>query len=487
LATVQELRFRPTGDLQQGDMIKTSGNLVFNDGIGADWVWDPNSQAVDDGVSVITPINTPTGRWLKAILSQGIVENQLGDSTSLAPSQAAVKVAVTYSSRSLNDRASDTVHAKDFGAKFDGVTDDTAAIQAAINLVSSRGGGTVILQSGSSKVTTLNRPDSVMIRGAGRRGTRLVSPTGYNAPMIQSIGTLANSINRGGVQDLALVGSGKANAGMVGIKEVFTNRSTHRDIDIFGMYEGMYVENVWQVLWDNIHVHGGGTDQSRTGFRFGPKDPTSGVSNAVIANGCVAQGVEYCGWRLENYDGAKFTSCEGMDGNYGWYLGSPSSGSQACQFGHFVNCLGDTNSVNNWRIDKGNASDIRQAQFANCWGGSAGQENLYVGGASQLVFSNWQLVNAGSHGISLQLSSRMSISGCHIRDYSSTAGRNGICVNNSQVITMTGNQIYTSKANSGVGIMEYGSSNYNAVVGNALLGGVNIIGANSIAASNVSS
>jgi len=94
LATVQELRFRPTGDLQQGDMIKTSGNLVFNDGIGADWVWDPNSQAVDDGNSVIAPLNTPTGRWLKAVLSQGVVENQLGTATNLAPSQAAVNSAL---------------------------------------------------------------------------------------------------------------------------------------------------------------------------------------------------------------------------------------------------------------------------------------------------------------------------------------------------------------------------------------------------------
>jgi len=95
LGTVQELRYRPTGNLRQGDMIKTSGNLVYNDGIGADWVWDPSSQAVDDGITVIQPGFLPAGRWIKTIASQGIVENQLGTATNLAPSQAAVRARFT--------------------------------------------------------------------------------------------------------------------------------------------------------------------------------------------------------------------------------------------------------------------------------------------------------------------------------------------------------------------------------------------------------
>jgi len=118
LATVQELRFRPTGDLQQGDMIKTSGNLVFNDGIGADWVWDPASQAVDDGTSVIAPFNTPAGRWLKTN-TVGLVPSSV-----VSYSQAGIGSV----SRSVQDKLRETITPKDFGAVGDGVADDGPAL-----------------------------------------------------------------------------------------------------------------------------------------------------------------------------------------------------------------------------------------------------------------------------------------------------------------------------------------------------------------------
>jgi len=46
-------------------------------------------------------------------------------------------------SRSLSSKLSDWLFAEDFGAVGDGVTDDTAAIQAAVNYLQSNGGGTV--------------------------------------------------------------------------------------------------------------------------------------------------------------------------------------------------------------------------------------------------------------------------------------------------------------------------------------------------------
>jgi len=381
--------------------------------------------------------------------------------------------------RTQLERNADRVNVMDFGAVGGGVVNDTAAFQAANDYLASRGGGTIDVPAGAFKVQTINRSDSVVILGAHRRGTRLIAPAGYNAPMIQAISTIDVGTSRGGVQSLALIGSGMI-PGMVGIKEAFANRTTHRDLDLFGFYEGMYLENSWQIRWDNVHVHGAGTDQSRTGFRLGPKDPTLGISNAVVATGCMAQGVAYCGFRLENYDGAKFESCEANNGDYGWFLGSPSTGTEACQFGHFSLCLGDTNGINNWRLDKGNATDIRQPTFSGCWGGSAGADGFYIGGASQISICGGEIVNSAEHGFNVQLSSRIAITGLIIRDYASLPNRNGVCINDSQAVTLGNNQIYTAKnAPPGPGVREYGVSNYNSVVGGTSLGGVQLIGANS--------
>jgi hypothetical protein len=51
--------------------------------------------------------------------------------------------------RTIQDKLRDTVSVKDFGAVGDGVTDDTAAIQTAIDYVYDNGGGTVYFPSGT--------------------------------------------------------------------------------------------------------------------------------------------------------------------------------------------------------------------------------------------------------------------------------------------------------------------------------------------------
>jgi len=415
---------------------------------------------------------------LSATLAANSGSQSIGHKSPLTGSTATT-VYASFAARRANAKS-------DFGAAFDGTTIDTAAIQAGINALSAIGGGTLELPAGASKVGTINLPENVTIEGQGRYATRLVATTGLNAPLINRAGTISGVINRGGVANLAIVGSGKANTGMVGIKSVFTNRATYRDIDIFGCRIGHWFENVWQDVLDNIHVHGGGTDQSYIGFYGAPKDPTVGISNAVIANACVAQGVEYCGWRLENYDGSKFTSCEGMNGDYGWLLGAPSTGTVACQFGHFVNCLGDTNAINNWRIEKGSANELVQAQFSNCWAGTTSSgASVYVGGASELQFSNWQVVGGQTHGFHFFQSSRISLTGANVRAWNKAdAGNAGVYLQDSLVISVTGAQLYTNTLGTGKGFIEAGTSNHNTLVGSNSSGGWTIIGANSAQSTN---
>jgi len=75
--------------------------------------------------------------------------------------------------RSLGDRASEIVNVRDFGAKGDGVNDDTVAIQAAIRMAVENGGGVVyfpftgapyMIKGGLHEVDPLGRPLRAQLR-----------------------------------------------------------------------------------------------------------------------------------------------------------------------------------------------------------------------------------------------------------------------------------------------------------------------------------
>jgi hypothetical protein len=75
------------------------------------------------------------------------------------------------------------VKAARFGAKGDGTTDDTAAIQAAANAITA--GGTVLIPHGTYKLTsalTFNNDDVTVV---GERGTKLVLAAGANSNVLR--------------------------------------------------------------------------------------------------------------------------------------------------------------------------------------------------------------------------------------------------------------------------------------------------------------
>jgi len=81
--------------------------------------------------------------------------------------------------RTVESKLRDTVSVKDFGAVGDGVVDDTAAIQAAIDATVAQGGGTVYFPAGTYKVTSVittptsrndNKDDGSVLRLHGDSG-----------------------------------------------------------------------------------------------------------------------------------------------------------------------------------------------------------------------------------------------------------------------------------------------------------------------------
>ena len=71
-----------------------------------------------------------------------------------------------------------TINARTAGAKGDGVTDDTAALQAAINTAAARGGGVIYLPAGKYIVSSplLISNSNIVIRGQGLEKTTIYIP-----------------------------------------------------------------------------------------------------------------------------------------------------------------------------------------------------------------------------------------------------------------------------------------------------------------------
>lgn len=94
--------------------------------------------------------------------------------------------------RTVNDKLQESISVKDFGAVCDGVTNDTAAVQAAIDYLTSVGGGTV-QAIGSLAVTNIVLKDNVQLVGQGKGATKLIQ-IGSGSAIISANGSAASQI-----------------------------------------------------------------------------------------------------------------------------------------------------------------------------------------------------------------------------------------------------------------------------------------------------
>jgi hypothetical protein len=121
----------------------------------------------------LSPIPSPTGTQ-QFVLSAA--SNQPPSWQEL-PSLSAGPITATGSTqaRFLSDRFADVVNVKDFGAVGNGVTDDTAALQAAINAAQTRGGSGAFVPRGTYKTTSALSIVSP-VAFYGQRGASIIAP-----------------------------------------------------------------------------------------------------------------------------------------------------------------------------------------------------------------------------------------------------------------------------------------------------------------------
>ena len=173
--------------------------------------------------------------------------------------------------RSLSDRFADTVNVKDFGAVGDGVTDDTSAIQAALDYINSLGGGLLLLPEGTYRKAdtspTLNVYSNTTIKGEGDASVIFHDDTVTNSRRdMMNVVTGSSNIT---YKDFKILGTAKTHLSQVNqsqtlIGEQITNLTL----------EGLTIEGVRYMATafakcENVYV----TDCSlldvlRDGFRF---------------------------------------------------------------------------------------------------------------------------------------------------------------------------------------------------------------------------
>ncbi|MEK9983534.1 MAG: glycosyl hydrolase family 28-related protein, partial [Opitutae bacterium] len=163
--------------------------------------------------------------------------------------------------RTVETKLNETISVKDFGAVGDGVTDDTAAIQAAIDSVGSA--GAIYIPDGTYKVTdtiTIAQGTSVSIYGESRRGTIINSGlTGVDTGKYVFHYQGDDAVTANLCQDVT-ISTLKINALYFGAgiyaEHCFPNFVV-KEVEVFKPYNhGMYFDNCWGASVSDCLVDG---------------------------------------------------------------------------------------------------------------------------------------------------------------------------------------------------------------------------------------
>ncbi len=176
---------------------------------------------------------------------------------------------------------------KDYGAKGDGSTDDTAAIQAAIDACEAAGGGIVWFPSGSYKITaTLTVQSSGVCPLGASRNSTIIAITG-------SVDGFAFGVT-GTNQEYHIISGLKITGGRYGINLNNIQQSKFSDLLIVGGTEGIHCQGQIETSeFSNLQFAG----QTSYGIRTGDVNggPVSGNYNFPVFQKCALKNLTFAG------------------------------------------------------------------------------------------------------------------------------------------------------------------------------------------------
>jgi len=310
--------------------------------IGANYI---TNNATGDGTTVnFTLSSAPGSKGNLQIYIDGVYQNKATFSltgttvtfTEAPPLNASVEFIIGYSvgsfanagdvpftqqgsgasTRTVEAKLYEFVSVKDFGAVGDGVTDDTAAIQAAIDAVTpvlpgnpwdlnGNPGGTVFIPQGKYKVSsTITIPAWVNVKGAGKSATQLVA-----------------SGSPGTVVSMGLSGLAPANDPLQSYHcslsdlTIYGNSLNVNGLDIYASFWHMYNVEVTYCNYNGIFLQTSYTGKAYNTYVFycGTSAGYAGIKMDGPSSGYGANDVSFIGGSIGNcYDSVRIKQSNGV-------------------------------------------------------------------------------------------------------------------------------------------------------------------------------
>ncbi len=326
---------------------------------------------------------------------------------------------------SLNT-ASAVYDVKAYGATGDGSTNDTSAIQSAINAAA--GGGVVLFPTGTYLITstlTVNH-DSIVLTGSGASSIIKVAGSALGIDVIV-IGDGAATRAHCGVRNLRIVAASQKTAG-VGVHLNRCFKIWLQNIQIENQFRALQFTNTTEVWLNSSDVR----DTTEHGLLI-DNDPLSGydwyINDCVFDNPNVTNTGSGIHW-----DGGETLVVNGLDllrFTTGLYI-NPSAGRES-RFAFLNNMIMDTSRDNNVHISNTGSGNTVGLTFTNCWSGTAANYGVLIdrpgGGLVQGVrWVGGKVFHNGLAGFRLAGGQDVHISDCDIIANSQTvsAARHGV-------------------------------------------------------------
>lgn len=387
-------------------------------------------------------------------------QTAFGISPAMQPVVGATTLAAARTALGVDSVGLEVYNVKSYGAVGDGLTDDTAAINAAIAACTA---GIVYFPSGTYKIMS-----SIFIKpGVALWGNSMLTSTLVaGANNVNCFAYIASALATG----FEFFNIGFSSGGYTGCVGIYLNGvdGTKRCsiVNLRNVYFGpgsigMYLNFCANVVADNLF-----SNSTATGFWI------ENCADVAMSNSKAQNGVSY-GFYVKGgpgaYDeGVKLVNCSTNGQAYGIGVYDQDWGQLAnCSFTTCSGGPGIWSNSDNWRIS---TTDFAAA---------AAVTGLLIDANCNNVQVSECFVALNSFGVSIQ-GSRNAVRGCNL-----TANSNVDIILNNAGQTSVANNICDS-AGVPQSIVEAGTTNYSNVSGNTVIGTVTIVGANSVQTGTVS-